>query len=152
MRISNSFHQPTPKQSSLLSRNDKSESDFDVRSGAVSADTSTSSKTSVGIVHRFIDVVQASDVVKASPESGEALKAVLANVDLPSIDDDSLIYATLSKGGKTIATLYKDGQMMTPGSTPLPSNLASDGSGKALADKRLTQMLNLLGGEVQYRP
>ena len=41
--------------------------------------------------------------------------------------------------------------MMTPNSVNVPANLVNDGSGKTLADARLKQMLEALGGEIIYR-
>jgi hypothetical protein len=38
--------------------------------------------------------------------------------------------------------------MVTPNGGPLPANLQADGHGVALADARIRQMLDLVGGTV----
>jgi hypothetical protein len=65
-------------------------------------------------------------------------------------NDPSKLYATIQKDGKTIATFWTSGAMMTPnGGTP--SDLAVDGHGISLANTRIQQMLREYGGTVQYR-
>jgi hypothetical protein len=72
-----------------------------------------------------------------------------ASVDADN--DPSKLYATIQKDGKTIATFYTSGAMVTPNGGPLPANLQVDGHGVALADARIRQMLDLVGGTVSYR-
>lgn len=71
-----------------------------------------------------------------------------ASVDADN--DPSKLYATIQKDGKTIATLYTSEAMVTPDGGPLPANLQVDGHGVALAEARIRQMLDLLGGTVSY--
>ena len=82
------------------------------------------------------------DALRASP-------APPASVDADN--DPSKLYATIQKDGKTIATFYTSGTMVTPNGGPLPANLQVDGHGVALADARIRQMLDLAGGTVSYR-
>jgi hypothetical protein len=72
-----------------------------------------------------------------------------ASVDADN--DPSKLYATIRKDGKTIATFYTSGTMITSNGGPLPANLQADGHGVALADARIRQMLDLVGGTVSYR-
>jgi hypothetical protein len=65
-------------------------------------------------------------------------------------NDPSKLYATIQKDGKTIATLYTSGAMVTPDGGPLPASLQVDGHGVALAEARIRQMLDLAGGTVSY--
>ena len=48
-----------------------------------------------------------------------------ASVDADN--DPSKLYATIEKDGKTIATFYTSGAMVTPNGGPLPANLQVDG-------------------------
>ena len=50
-----------------------------------------------------------------------------ASVDADN--DPSKLYATIEKDGKTIATFYTSGTMVTPNGGPLPANLQVDGHG-----------------------
>lgn len=70
--------------------------------------------------------------------------------DRKSDDDPSNLYATVQKNGKTIASLYIGGSMVTPNDVALPDNLSLDGQGTTLADQRIRQMLALHGGTVVY--
>jgi hypothetical protein len=72
-----------------------------------------------------------------------------ASVDADN--DPSKLYATIQKDGKTIATFYTSGAMVAPNGGSLPANLQVDGHGVALADARIRQMLDLIGGTVSYR-
>ena len=72
-----------------------------------------------------------------------------ASVDADN--DPSKLYATIEKDGKTIATFYTSGTMVTPNGGPLPANLQVDGHGVVLADARIRQMLGLVGGTASYR-
>jgi hypothetical protein len=72
-----------------------------------------------------------------------------ASVDADN--DPSKLYATIEKDGKTIATFYTSGAMVTPNGGPQPANLQVDGHGVALANARIRQMLDLVGGTVSYR-
>jgi hypothetical protein len=72
-----------------------------------------------------------------------------ASVDADN--DPSKLNATIQKDGKTIATFYTSGTMVTSNGGPLPANLQADGHGVALADARIRLMLDLVGGTVSYR-
>jgi hypothetical protein len=64
-------------------------------------------------------------------------------------NDPSKLYATIQKDGKTIATFWTSGAMMTPnGGTP--PDLAVEGHGISLANTRIQQMLREYGGTIQY--
>jgi hypothetical protein len=89
---------------------------------------------SVGLSHLFKDNL-------APPEPDN---------EVISDNHPSRIYATITKGGETIATLYLSGLIMTPNSTALPDNLCSSGHGIALAENRIKQIVSTYGGEVRY--
>jgi hypothetical protein len=72
-----------------------------------------------------------------------------ASVDADN--DPSKLYAAIQKDGKTIATFYTSGAMVTPNGGPLPANVQVNGHGVALADAWIRQMLDLVGGTVSYR-
>jgi hypothetical protein len=72
-----------------------------------------------------------------------------ASVDADN--DPSKLNATIQKDGKTIATFYTSGTMVTSNGGPLPPDLQADGHGVALADARIRQMLDFVGGTVSYR-
>lgn len=59
-------------------------------------------------------------------------------------------YATLQKDGRTIATLYPGGGLITESDIAPPEDLAKGEAGTALADQRIRQMLALHGGTVVY--
>lgn len=59
-------------------------------------------------------------------------------------------YATIQKDGRTIATLYPGGGLMTESDIVPPEDLAQGEAGTALADQRIRQMLALHGGTVVY--
>lgn len=61
----------------------------------------------------------------------------------------SKMYAQIEKGGRIVATIYESGVMMTPNDVGIPGDLANDGGN--LAERRLQQMLEALGGTVQYK-
>jgi hypothetical protein len=82
-------------------------------------------------------------------EMNRAFEAARAT-DRKSDDDPSNLYATIQKNGKTIASLYVGGSMVTPNDVALPGNLSWDGQGTILADRRIQQMLALHGGTVVY--
>ena len=68
----------------------------------------------------------------------------------PADNDPSNLYATIQKDGKTVATFYKSGLMVTPNGEALPNDLAVDGHGVSLANQRIQQMLKMYGGDVEY--
>lgn len=68
----------------------------------------------------------------------------------PADNDLSNLYATIQKDGKTIATFYKGGLMVTPDNLALPNDLAMAGHGLSLANQRIQQMLDMYGGKVEY--
>jgi hypothetical protein len=59
-------------------------------------------------------------------------------------------YATVQKDGRTIATLYRGGGLLTASDIAPPEDLAKGEAGTALADQRIRQMLALHGGTVVY--
>ena len=68
-----------------------------------------------------------------------------------SLDTDpSNRYATIKKDGKTIATVYRNGFVETPNGEALPNDLAADGEGLSLANRRIQQILKMYGGDVEY--
>lgn len=110
-----------------------------------------SNGTGISASAELAKAIDPSMVTKISDEEANSLVEFMNRKMPPPVDDLSLQYATLVKGGKTVATFYKNGVMAVPNDTILPAKLAIDGTGKALADERIAQMLKLLGGSVQYR-
>jgi hypothetical protein len=64
--------------------------------------------------------------------------------------DPSNHYATIRKDGKTIATVYSEWFCGTPNGDALPNDLAADGEGLSLANRRIQQILKMYGGDVEY--
>jgi hypothetical protein len=60
----------------------------------------------------------------------------------------SKTYATIEKNGLIVATIYEGGVMMTPNAIGVPPDLANDGPN--LAERRLQQMHEALGGTITY--
>ena len=97
-------------------------------------------------------VIDPSMARKLSDQEANSFSLALSGMKMPPpVDDLSLQYAILVKGGQTVATVYKDGVMMVPNNVPVPTNLINDGSGAEIAAERIKQMLNLLGGKIVYR-
>ncbi len=91
-------------------------------------------------------------VRKLSDQEANSFLLALSGMKMPPpVDDLSLQYAILVKGGQTVATVYKDGVMMVPNNVPVPTNLINDGPRAEIAAERIKQMLSLLGGEIVYR-
>jgi len=66
-------------------------------------------------------------------------------------NDPKNLYATIQKNGKTIATVYRSGLLVTPNGEQLPADLVSDGATPlSVADARIRQMLAMHGGTVNY--
>ena len=65
-------------------------------------------------------------------------------------NDPSKLYATIQKDGKTVATFYTSGLMVTPNAVQVPDDLVADGTGRSLANRRIQQMLQAIGGQVSY--
>ena len=71
---------------------------------------------------------------KMSQEEIDSLNALLngASTIPPQHDTSQDVYAMVEKNGETIATLYKDGTMMTSNSVAQPSDLAWMDQGSSL--------------------
>lgn len=78
------------------------------------------------------------------PIEGTPVRTMTADID------PSNRYATIRKDGKTIATVYKSGFVETPNGHALPNDLAADGEGLSLANRRIQQILKMYGGDVEY--
>jgi hypothetical protein len=82
--------------------------------------------------------------VSLKPIEGTAVRTMTADID------PSNHYATIRKDGKTIATVYRSGFVETPNGDALPNDLAADGEGLSLANRRIQQILKMYGGDVEY--
>ncbi len=71
-----------------------------------------------------------------------------AEHDIVADNHPSKTYATIEKNGRIVATIYESGVMMTPNDVGRPGNLANDGPN--LAERRLQQMQEMLGGTISY--
>jgi hypothetical protein len=90
--------------------------------------------------------------VKFTKLPGDKPDKMLAPQPIGPVDSDndpSKLYATIQKDGKTIATFWTSGAMMTPNGAALP-DLAVNGHGISLANTRIQQLLEMYGGELQY--
>jgi hypothetical protein len=112
---------------------------------------SINSNRLTGPVYGLATTLPARKLTGTEAAVADALRAPPAPPASVDADNDpSKLYATIQKDGKTIATLYASGAMVTPDGGPLPANLQVDGHGVALAEARIRQMLDLLGGTVSY--
>jgi len=95
------------------------------------------------------------DVTSALKLSTSHLNPVSLTVPPPvgqadADNDPSKLYATIQKDGKTVATFYTSGLMVTPNAVQVPDDLVADGTGRSLANRRIQQMLQAIGGQVSY--